>query len=465
MKKYLIRAGISPLDIFDPVKMIMSNSIGGNVGNLIYQYSVIRNLMTENVELVPDYYDYDPKRAEEINENYDAYIIPLADAFRQEFVPSLKKYTQLIKKLNIPVIVIGVGLRAPFEPKLNEGFPFDKDVKAFVSAVLEKSKIIGVRGQITADYLSRLGFKEGTDHTVIGCPSMYAFGGELEIRNTNITKDSMICVNSSRLSPDNVLNFIDRGLKEFPNHYFIPQWLKEFILTYVGAPNVSNNDIKNYPNKMSDSIYMNDRVRFFLNVPTWLDFLKQADFSFGARLHGNIAAVLAGTPSIIIPKDARMRELAEYHNLTRIMANEIDEKTNLIDLIENADFQSVTKNQRVNFDKFIQFLNQNELEHIYGDNSSVKIDKAPLDKALEKVELLAPVQTIRGCTPEEMVNRFEKYYPKAEAKNQSKIDGKNDEIKKLKKTVNSQQKLIKEQSKTLNRRSVKMAMKVANIIR
>src|SRR5699024_1121355 len=137
----------------------------------------------------------------------------------------LRRYTKLIKKLKIPVVVTGVGLRAPFEPKLNEGFPFDEDVKAFVSAVLEKSSIIGLRGEITSQYLTKLGFKEGVDHTVIGCPSMYAFGRELKIRDTNITKESKIAINNSKLSPKNVIDFMQRNLHEYPNHYFIPQWM------------------------------------------------------------------------------------------------------------------------------------------------------------------------------------------------------------------------------------------------
>src|SRR5690625_880838 len=203
MKKILIRSGMSPLDTFDVPYIVDRNSIGGNVGNLIYAYSIYRALTTESTSVVPDYYATDPsqKRADEINEKYDCYVIPLADAFRPSFVPTLRRYTSLIKKLRIPVHVIGVGLRAPFEPNLDEGFPFDEDVKAFVSAVLERSSIIGLRGQITSDYLSRLGFREGIDHTVIGCPSMYAFGRQLKIRDTNITKDSSVSVNSSLLSP------------------------------------------------------------------------------------------------------------------------------------------------------------------------------------------------------------------------------------------------------------------------
>src|SRR5690625_1003873 len=108
--------------------MLINNSIGGNVGNLIYAYSVYRALMTEGTNIVPDYYSRNSNNADKINKKYDAYIIPLADAFRSDFIHELKDYTKLIKKLTIPVVVIGVGLRAPFEPKLNEGFPFDEDV-------------------------------------------------------------------------------------------------------------------------------------------------------------------------------------------------------------------------------------------------------------------------------------------------------------------------------------------------
>lgn len=456
MKNILIRSGISPLDAFDASHMIINNSIGGNVGNLVYAYSVFRTLMTEEATITPDYYKIDHNKADEINDKYDCYIIPLADAFREDFVPSLRKYTKLIKKLNIPVIVVGVGLRAPFEPKLNEGFPFDEDVKAFVSAVLEKSSILGLRGEITSKYLTGLGFREGIDHIVIGCPSMYTFGRELNIRNTNITKDSIVCVNSSRLSPKNVLDFITRGMDEYPNHYFIPQWMKEMKLTYVGAPSIAKPS-DNYPVKMSDPTYMNNRVRFFLNVPTWLDFLRQADLSFGARLHGNITATIAGTPSILIPKDARMRELAEYHKLTHIWANDITDETNLSDIVEQSDFQQPVKRQGRNFDNYINFLNKNNLDHIYKEGNKPK--KIPLDEKISNVQLFPPISPISGCSLEEMVGRWEKYYPIVEekdAKKQREID------KSHKSKLAAKDKKIKHLQGTLNRKSVRIALKTAN---
>lgn len=449
---------MSPLESFTPSQIILNNSIGGNVGNLIYAYSVYRTLMTEDTTIVPDYYEINPDKADEINETYDCYIIPLADAFRESFVGSLRKYTKLIKKLTIPVVVIGAGLRAPFEPKLNEGFPFDEDVKAFVKAVLEKSSMIGLRGEITSKYLSRLGFKEGVDHTVIGCPSMYTFGRELEIRKTTIHKDSMVCINSSQHSPKKTLAFMNRSLQDFPNHYFIPQWLTELKLTYQGSPSLVR--IKeNYPSKMSDALYMENKVRFFVNALTWIDFMKQADFSFGLRLHGNITATIAGTPSILIPKDARMRELAEYHNLTYVWGKDITDKTNINDLIEKADFQSPVSSQPKNFDHFIHFLDKNNLNHIYKNDLSLQ--KAPLDEALEKVDHLPPVAPISGCSLEEMVERWEEHQPLIEKKNKSLENRR----KKYKAELDACNKELKKARGTLNRKSARIALKTANMFR
>lgn len=461
MKNILIRSGISPLDSFEAPYIIEHNSIGGNVGNLIYAYSVYRTLMTEETNIDPDYYstDYSDGRAKEINEKYDAYIIPLADAFRPNFIPLLRKYTKLIKKLKIPVIVIGVGLRAPFEPKLNEGFPFDKEVKEFVSAVLEKSSIIGLRGEITSKYLTRLGFKEGVDHTVIGCPSMYTYGRDLNIRKTNITRDSMICVNSSMTSPKNVLDFITRGMNEFPNYYFIPQWLKEMVLVYNGSPALPGN-ADNYPAKMSSPAYMNNRVRYFLNAPTWIDFISKADLSFGARLHGNVTATIAGTPSIIIPKDARMRELAEYHNLTSVWWNDISDKTKLEELIDLVDFNAPSKVQARNFDHFIGFLNKNKINHIYTDTNYPS--DIPLDKKLEDTNLLEPIGTLSGLSMEEMINRWEKYDLIREKKN-TKMKKKIENKYKLK--LQKKDKRIEHLEGTLNRKSVRIALNTANKFR
>lgn len=195
-----------PTNVYTPEDIYLKDRTGFNNGNLAYQYSIYRTLWTDDVEIHADGLSSNPNLAEKINENYNLYVIPLADAFRDDFRPALRNYTELIRRLKIPVIVTGVGLRANYEPQLDEGFAFDEDVTNFVKAVLEKSSQIGVRGQITADYLKRLGFNEGVDYRVIGCPSLYTFGRELKIRDVNLTEQSTIAINASlshQKSPSN----------------------------------------------------------------------------------------------------------------------------------------------------------------------------------------------------------------------------------------------------------------------
>lgn len=414
MKNILIRAGISPLDNFDASYMLNQNSIGDNVGNLIYAYSIFKTLMTDSVEkITPNYYKSLQGKAEEINEEYDAFVIPLADAFRADFMPEMRKMTALIKELKIPCVIIGVGLRAPFEPGEAMSYPFDEDIKEFIKAVLDKSSIVGVRGEYTSAYLKRLGFREEIDHTVIGCPSMYTNGPDMKIRDVNLTSDSLISINSSVLSPNNVHEFLRRNETQFANHYFLPQRLQEMRLLYTGMPYYHKQQ-GIYPTKITDSVYAKDRVKFFLNIPTWMDFLSNVDLSVGGRLHGNIVATVSGCPSILIPHDARMRELTEYHHLTHVWAKDINENTNLLDLAAKLDFQEVSRFHKKNFDHYIDFLDKNGMDHIYKNGNNP--DEAPLEKKLKGINLQPQISSVRNCSFEEMAERLNEICPPLEKK-------------------------------------------------
>lgn len=458
MKRYLIRSGIAPTEIKQPEEMIFKNLIGGNIGNLIYAYSIYRNLMTEDVEIVPDKYRIDEKDADMINKYYDAYIIPLADAFRDTFVENLKKYTRLFEKLTIPVIVIGVGVKAPINKRIKDGFSFDKEVTEFVKAVLKRSNMIGVRGQITADYLSYLGFTEGVDHTVIGCPSMYTFGRELHIKDLKLTNSSTIALNSSKLSPEHVLKFITGVSNDYSDYYFIPQWMKEFKMTYVGNEKLGE-DTLFYPNTIGDKYYKENKVRFPLNAKSWIDFMKDMDLAVGARLHGNITATIAGTPSLLLTKDARMKELAEYHNLTHLSEDELKGNVKLKDIVNQLDFHSPEKVQAKNFDHFISFLEKNGLDHIYNYNY---YQYPPLDKKIEAINLPKMLTPINALDSIELSNRLINYNKLEEKmklnlkKEKKKLS---QEILEYKEEIKRDKEIIERLNRQLQRKSVKIGLK------
>lgn len=404
MARLLVRCGMMPYEPITAIDMLAKDRMGSNSGNLVYQHSVIRTLLTEENEIFADGYLIDPMQAEQINADYDAYILPLADAFRHDFRKKLRDYAELFNRLTIPVYVIGVGLRAPYEPNLKEGFAFDEDVKAFVSAVLNKSQMIGLRGQITADYLTRLGFQAETDHTVIGCPSLYTFGDTLRIKPLKLDSQAFISVNASNVSFKRVVDFLENITHTYPNHCFVPQVYRELSLTYLGGPSIRGT-APNYPHKITSDLYKSGKVKFFLNAATWFEYIKQADLSIGTRLHGNIVATINGTPNITIVQDARMRELADYHQLTAVSVQELHAGTKLTDLVEQVDFHSAEKVHAARFAHFIAFLDKNNINHIYQTDHQRKT--APLDQIVVNTSMPEAVEPITAISDEAKLIRLQ----------------------------------------------------------
>ena len=75
---------------------------------------------------------------------------------------------------------------------------------------------VGVRGQITYDYLRHLGFNEGID--VTGCPSFAMFGPGIKVREKKpLTKDSEVCVTGSVSNPVNFKEFMIKNRELLPN--------------------------------------------------------------------------------------------------------------------------------------------------------------------------------------------------------------------------------------------------------
>ncbi len=428
MKNIYVRAGMSPFESFPAEKILNENSIGTNVGNFLYLFGTLRNLVQEDTIVTPSYYklNHTKEEIDRINQECDCFLIPLADAFRPDFRGEMRALTRLVEQLTIPCVVTGVGLCAPYDASPDQSYPFDEDAKAFVKAVLNKSAKIGVRGEITSAYLSHLGFREGIDHTPIGCPSLYMNGPKLQIREANITPDSFVCYNTTFTTPDNVHEFVHRSLAQFHDTHFVPQVRNELKLLYTGAPYICNANPL-YPTKITDEAYRGNQSRFFLNVPTWIEYMKGADFCFGTRLHGNVAAMLAGTPSILLAKDARVRELAEYHDMTRFPVEQIDEKTDIWDLIAKADFHQAEKCQYANYTHFIDFLEENHLSPYRQDPAHM--EELPFEERMKHVKLEPPVESIATCSLEEMAKRWGTYWPLQE----QRVNRLETEVKTLKK--------------------------------
>jgi hypothetical protein len=106
-------------------------------------------------------------------------------------------------------------------------------------------------------------------------------------------------------------------------------------------------------------------MRLFLDPWPWIDYLARQDFTFGTRFHGNVAALLARRPAMLLAHDSRTVELAEYHGMPHRLINQVNEQVDASELLDQFDpgpFNAV-------YDKtlrtYLDFLERNGLSHVY----------------------------------------------------------------------------------------------------
>lgn len=372
MERILIRAGVAPWAEYNALDVITDKIIGNNTGNLLFANSITRLVATADsrVDFISDLTLVKKQiTAQEINENYDRLILPMANAFREDFARKcLKHWTALIRQLTIPVTVTGIGIQLPYEPHLEQPREFDGAARDFIAAVLDHSASVGVRGQITYDYLKGLGFSQ---IDVTGCPSLALNGPGLPLREKQpLTPESKLCFTGSVSNPPDFKKFAVRCTERFPNTYFVPQFIDDLRLMYLGIPHPDTADSRVlHPTNLDHPVFLEDKARFFINLPSMFAFNREMDFNYGTRIHGAIGNILCGVPSLLFPTDARIRELAEYHNIPAIPASAVTPDTDLAALYDQTDFRQVNNGHAERFWHLIDFLNENGIKTIYDDRT------------------------------------------------------------------------------------------------
>lgn len=459
MKRLLMRGPSGPFDNPGHVECLADNLIGNNSGNLIYLHSVCRALMTEGVEIdcIKTGRRMTKEEENKYNEKYDAFIIPLANAFRTSFMKELRVITDMVKRLDMPCVVVGVGFQGNLDYKLDRDW--DDDVRAFVDAVLEKSKMLGLRGEITADYLEHLGYTREKDFTVIGCPSMFLYGRDLpKPKELRLGRDTRVNINSKFNMPEKLHEFLRSVCEEMPDHWYVPQNLYELKLACAGIParytDSSINMPEGYPSSLNHPLYRENRVRGFVSAESWFRFLAEGDLTIGTRIHGNITSVLAGVPTFIIAGDARVLELAEYHKIPHIRMDEFEAGTDIYSLLEGVDFNTVLEGHEGRFNHYLDFLHANDLDTIFDH----EYEKAPFDKRIESIDFNGPIIPFTSQTPEQQVDSLRLWEYEADRRDE-KIAAANERAEKEHAAAVEAQKKLKESAWYRFKRAVPESIK------
>ena len=398
MRRILLRSFKDPFRVATAEETLAKNLIGDNVGNLVFSQATYRLLATRDTVVSTS--RLSNGNAQQINAKYDHLVIPLANAFRVSFLSGLDALSDLIERLTIPVSVVSVGAQATVEGSYKHAADIAPSVRRFVRAVLDRSPTIGVRGEFTRDYIRDLGF--GDEHVeVVGCPSLYMYGPNLSVKKKveALTERSRIALNVSPYVKSIGPVALDHA-QRYPNLSYLAQNRDTLALLLYGTyPEVNHrkNSAVGVPVTLEHPLIREDRVRFFLDPYSWIASLADYDFSFGTRIHGNIVAVLAGTPGLVLAHDSRTLELAEYHHIPwRRLTTEV--RLDAAELYADADWEPMNAAHSANWERYAAFLSKHELRHVYQNGEG----GAEFDSALAAVDFPPPVQTLMGADPEEL---------------------------------------------------------------
>lgn len=401
MTRLLIRTYRDPFALASAEEVLERDLFGGNNnGNLLFSDAAVRALAVDGVEVTCQPLDNSPLSPEEVNERFDHVVFPLANAFRATFGKRLQAHTEFIRKLTIPVTVAGIGAQSDIDFGFESLAGVDDVVRDFVAAVLDRGPAIGVRGEFTQSYLHHLGF---SDVEVIGCPSMFMKGPDLRVREPadHFDEESLIGFNlTPKVEP--ALRAALGLLRRYPRLTYFPQHKRELETMLWGRPAGSATDgaADARLNRLSHPLFTGGSARVHVHPLPWIEDLSRFDFNLGTRIHGNLAAVLGGTPSHLLAADSRTREMAEYFELPYTRVVDLPRDIDLDELTAGNDYTAVAKGHQARFERYTGFLESHGLTHLWQPGAV-----STWDRRLEGRLLPRPVVT-DADTPVDMVERM-----------------------------------------------------------
>jgi hypothetical protein len=341
------------------------NRSGFNLGNTLIGNGIVSVLNNYNY-----FYRGQLKSPQEANEICTHIVIPASNFLWKKF--DLGFMADFLELTDLPITMIGLGAQTNDRSLITEIHP---NTLRLVKIVSERSPSIGVRGFYTAEVLAAHGI---LNVEVLGCPSLYTYGAPpTAIANPKNLHVENLVVNFSRkvqghsFNPE-ILKLIDNSLIEIAikhNISFIAQDEVEEVALAHG--NASENEISiisaHFSNmeKVDVINYFSKYTYYFYNVDSWSNFMKTRSGCIGSRLHGNIAALINGIPSMIIAHDSRTLELcaltgAPYLNVSDMCSHQVSPEF-IIDKFQSSDYGLFLSNMTHLFVKYKNFLNHHNL--------------------------------------------------------------------------------------------------------
>lgn len=301
-------------------------AVGQNCGNLMFQYGAKRLIGEKSIVIGKDV----PHHVGQIRKQARALVIPSANFLREGF--DMSKFVQFVENIDLPLVFLGLGGQADTFDQTQ--FDFHPSILRLIDLIKERSKAVSVRGEFTARLLDSFGVQ---NVVVTGCPSHFinmdphfaqkiAAKAKQPLRSFITHAEEPWPKSQRKRDADRRLITWTRGGRSVAVQQSVPAMIAYLRENNISSRETSHEDFEEslrvamMPDANIDQFrdFIATKLRNYISCDQWMEDSAKFDFSIGLRLHGNMAAWQAGTPSMWIYHDARTRELSETMGLPRI---------------------------------------------------------------------------------------------------------------------------------------------------
>lgn len=327
---------------------------GQNIGNGYISYGFLKALFGRPVKV--DHIsnaleaNLSDQLIEEINAKYSHLVWTMKDAIREDFsnLP-VQRITRFLEKITIPVVPLSLCANSFNGYDLGLAERLSPNQKRNLALLSEKSKLIGVRGNFSAEILNRLGIK---NVKVIGCPSYFENGPTRLLQKKPWDADKVITT----------ATFFNTGLPR--TSHLLQDELYFINLLYLDNALPPTTNITAQPFNLDEiptsfqllAKAMAGRLEFFSDYNRWAAFFKSNDhcLTIGTRLHSGIFSINSGVPAIVTNPDSRARETCEYLRIPYDPS--IHSRSNVREIFENLDLSEMNNAYPALYGEFLDFL-------------------------------------------------------------------------------------------------------------
>ena len=338
---------------------------GQNTGNTLIGAALKRQLAFE------DFATGTGHQAGYVNETFDLIAVPAANFIYEGF--DFGYLADFIERTRLPALMVGLGAQSSDLTKLDITVP--KGTRRLLSIVAERSASIGVRGEYTASVMNHLGIK---NVTLTGCPSLYWHRRPDHRVDVPAVSGPKVVLNGS----NNVMSHsfapaaakaVERQLAELGMRagydFVLQNEMPEILLMEdpdgaIPAGRLEGTIMRLGLNGQAEDYarYIRENGRVFFDVDQWIAAMTQYDFSLGTRFHGNMAAVLAGKPALVIAHDTRTQEMCDLIKLPSLSVKDVStiEPQSLYD---GLSYEAFNKTYVHLYGTYKAFLEKNGVAH------------------------------------------------------------------------------------------------------